>query len=293
MRPARVKHISVTVLAALLILTAFIPTALAEQTESPASTNAAPPEQGSLLANVYTMTAAEYRACCMTIYAAAGYRLEEVMEDADPPLLRPAVVLDLDETVLDITSFQTFVYASELSYTPALWSVYEQEGVAEVLLVPGAGEFIAKAEALGVSVVYLSNRNEANQEHTIAVLERLGLNTDGIEDRIFLKATGGSSNKSSRRDAISARYNIVMIFGDNLRDFAEVFAPERLGDDATTDDYLRAIQARDTAVDDAACHWGIDWFVLPNCMYGEWQKLVPPNPVDIMRPTEMAVETGE
>ena len=288
------KSTSAVALVLILMLTAGVPVSLAETNQAVVTSavlaGAAPPEQGSLTANIYTHTAAEYRACCLTIYAAAGYRLEELMEDADPPLARPAVVLDLDETVLDITSFQTFTYENELSYTPALWSVYEQEGIDEVELVPGAGEFIAKAEALGVSVVYLSNRNEANQGHTVAVLERLGLNVDGIEERVFLKATGGSSNKSSRRDAISARYNIVMIFGDNLRDFAEVFAPDRLGDDATTDDYLRAIEARDTAVDDAACHWGVDWFVLPNCMYGEWEKLVTPNPVDILRPTEMTVE---
>jgi len=257
------------------------------------STTPAPSEQGSLLANVYTMTAAEYRACCRTIYAAAGYRLEELMEDADPPLVRPAVVMDLDQTVLDITSFQTFVYENELSYTPARWSVYEQVGVHEVLLVPGAGEFIAKAEALGVSVVYLSNRNEANQEFTIAAIEQVGLNTDGIEERLYLKPTGASSDKSPRRDAISARYNVLMIFGDNLRDFSEVFKPARLDDGAATEDYLAAIQSRSDAVEDAVCHWGVDWFMLPNCMYGEWQKHVPDNPVEIMTPTEMTVEQTE
>jgi len=292
MKPARVKHFCLITLAALLTLAVVAPTALA-QTGQNDSSAVAPPEQRSLTANIYNQAAAEYRACCMTIYAAAAYRLEEMMEDADPPLARPAVVMDLDETVLDISSFQTFLYENELSYTPELWSVYEQEGVGEVLLVPGAGEFIARAEALGVSVVYLSNRNEATREYTVAALEQLGLNTKGIEERIFLKPTGGSSDKSARRDAISARYNIVMIFGDNLRDFAEIFAPERLGDDAATDDYLRAIGARGAAVDAAACHWGVDWFVLPNSMYGEWEKLVPPNPVDILRPTGMTVgQTG-
>ncbi len=284
------KLVRAITLAALLMLTLAVPTVFAD---TGAEVPAVPPEQGSLTANIYNQASAEYRACCMTIYAAAAYRLEEAMEDADPPLARPAVVMDLDETVLDISSFQTFVYENELSYTSELWSAYEQEGVGEVLLVPGAREFIARAEALGVSVVYLSNRNEANQEYTVAVLERLGLNVDGIEERLFLKATGGSSNKSSRRDAISARYNILMIFGDNLRDFAEVFAPARLGDDAVTEDYVRAIAARDTAVDNAACHWGVDWFVLPNCMYGEWEKLVPPNPVEILRPTRMVTPTAQ
>ncbi len=252
-----------------------------------------PPEQGSLLANVYTMTAAEYRACCQTIYRAAAYRLEEIVEDADPAPERPAVVMDLDQTVLDITSFQTFLYEEGLSYTPELWSTYEREGVEEVRLVPGAREFIEAAEALGVDVIYLSNRNEANREFTVAALDHVGLNTDGVEDRLYLKPTGASSDKSPRRDAIAARYNVLMIFGDNLRDFSEVFKPSGLGDDATTEDFLTALQARDDAVDDAGCHWGVDWFVLPNCMYGEWEKLVPANPVEIMRATGMEGPAGK
>jgi 5'-nucleotidase (lipoprotein e(P4) family) len=254
-----------------------------------AAAASAPPEQGSLTANIYNQTSAEYRACCLSVYKAAAYRLEEILEDADPPPVRPAVVMDLDETVLDISSFQTFLYENGLKYTSDLWFSYEQEGTGEVELVPGAGEFIQEAEAMGVAVVYLSNRNEANRDYTVSVLERLGLDISGIEGRLYLRATGASSDKSPRRDALSARYNVLMIFGDDLRDFSEVFAPEKLSDDATTADYLRAVQARAAAVDAASCHWGIDWFVLPNCMYGEWESLVPANPVDIMRPTSMQV----
>jgi 5'-nucleotidase (lipoprotein e(P4) family) len=279
------------VLALVLLSIMAAPAPCAEGSQS--GTAGTPPVRGSLTANIYNQTAAEYRACCRTIYTAAGYRLEELMEEADPPPVRPAVVMDLDETVLDISSFQTFLYENGLSYTSELWSIYEREGVEEVLLVPGAGEFIRSAEALGVSVVYLSNRNRANQKYTIATLERLGLDTDGIVDRLYLRPDGASSDKSPRRDAIVARHNVLMIFGDNLRDFSEVFAPVRLAGDATTEDYLRAIGARDAAVDAAACHWGVDWFVLPNCMYGEWEKLVPPDPVDIMRPTNMARDIVE
>jgi len=278
------RHRRKTVLIILLILFAVVATADGDPTSDLSSVV---PEQGALMANVYTMASAEYRACCYSIYTAAGYRLEELMEEAGPPPARPAVVMDLDETVLDITSFQTFVYENELEFTRDLWFAYEQDGVDEVLLVPGAREFIEKAEGLGVSVVYLSNRNAANQEHTVAVLERLGLNVEGIEDRLYLKPTGASSDKSPRRDAVSARYNVLMIFGDNLRDFSEVFAAERLGEDAGSEDYLRAVAAREAAVDAALCHWGVDWFVLPNCMYGEWEKLLPANPVEIMRPTNM------
>ena len=155
--------------------------------------------------------------------------------------------------------------------------------------MPGAKQFIAGAEALGVTVVFLSNRNQRNQESTVAGLERLGVDTTGISERIYLKPEGGSSNKSSRRDAVSARYNVLMCLGDNLRDFSEVFVPEKLPEGARADERKRAIADRAVAVDQAACHWGIDWFVLPNPVYGEWEKLVGEPPEEILRPSSELV----
>jgi acid phosphatase len=243
----------------------------------------------TLYSNVFLQTSAEYSACCHGIYAAAGYRLEEILENADPAPLRPAVVMDLDMTVLDVSSFQTFLYVNDLKYTPELWVEYERDGVEEVDLVPGAKQFIERAEGLGVTVVYLSNRNAANQEWTIAALERLGINTDGISERMYLKPDGASSDKSPRRDAVEAGHNVLMYLGDNLRDFSEVFKPVKLADGAATGDYLTAIEDRALAVDDAACHWGVDWFVLPNPIYGEWEKLIASEPAAILRPAYTGV----
>ena len=261
----------------------------AEEAAAPKTAVVAPVSLRTLYANVYLQTSAEYRACCYGIYAAAGYRLEELMEDADPAPLRPAVVMDLDMTVLDVSSFQTFLYENGIKYTPQLWDEFERGGVDDLLLVPGAKDFIDRAEGLGVTVVYLSNRNERNQEWTVAGLERLGLDTTSISERIYLKPEGGSSDKSPRRDAVSARFNVLMCLGDNLRDFSEVFAPAKLSADATIEDHLAAIAERSAAVDDAACHWGIDWFVLPNPIYGEWEKLVSEVPEETLRPSSQSM----
>jgi predicted secreted acid phosphatase len=86
---------------------------------------------------------------------------------------------------------------------------------------------------------------------------------------------------------VMARYNVLMLFGDNLRDFSEVFASPDLPEGATTADYLTAIDARAAAVDDAICHWGLDWFVLPNPIYGEWEGLMGPNPSALFEPSGM------
>lgn len=242
-----------------------------------------PVGQRALYSNVYVQTSAEYRACCLTIYTCAARQLESRLASMVEPPERPAVVMDLDETVLDNAPFQTFLYVNDLEYTPKLWAEFERQGIADAELVPGAGEFIRRAEELGVTVVYLSNRNERNLVATRETLVRLGLNADGLTDRLYLKPDGASSSKSPRRDAVEARYNVLMYFGDNLRDFSENFSVPGLSEEPSTDEYLAAIQARKDAVAESDCHWGVDWFVLPNPIYGEWEKLVPDEPATVLR----------
>src|SRR4051812_21553251 len=58
------------------------------------------PQENRVLANLY-MQSAEYRACCLQTYKLAQEKLIARLRGlpADGP--RPAVVMDLDETVLD------------------------------------------------------------------------------------------------------------------------------------------------------------------------------------------------
>jgi acid phosphatase len=236
--------------------------------------------------NLYMQTAAEYRACCLQIYASATRRLEAIMQAKPLAFPKPAVVMDLDETVLDNSAFQTFLYQNNLEYTEALWDMYEKDYPNEVTLVPGAKDFIAKAESDGVTVVYISNRSETNRQSTIKALERLGINTDDIAERLLLKKKGESSDKSARREEVSLRYNILLHIGDNLRDFSEAFAAAKLGASAAVAN-LTEIERRYAVVDSAASHWGVDWFILPNPVYGEWEKLLGDQPKQKLRATAM------
>lgn len=225
--------------------------------------------------NLWMQTSAEYRALCVQTYHLAGRRLEELVAVPNPPA-KPAVVMDLDETVFDNSAFQNALYAAGREYEQDLWDVYEDTDPAEVALVPGAKAFIDRAEQSGVTVVYISNRSEKYRASTIKALERLGLGTAGIENRLLLKTD--SSDKDARRKDAESRFNVLMLFGDNLRDFSEVFkAPPVKGGD-----YRAAIAARLRCADDAAGHWGTDWFVLPNAVYGEWDKIVGPDPAAVL-----------
>jgi acid phosphatase len=250
----------------------------------PAPAKAPPLPQAARLGGALYMASGEYRACCTQVYRCALRRLDEFLKSARPAA--PAVVMDLDETVLDNSAFQTFLFQNNLEYSDELWAEFEKNHPQDVALVPGARDFILGAGAMGVRVIFVSNRFDANG--TEAALRRLGLGLALDGGGLYLRAEKGPTDKSARREAVAAKYNVVMFFGDNLRDFSEAFAAKRPPADAPIEAHRQAIAGRDAAVDQASCHWGIDWFVLPNPVYGEWEKLLGPRPVEVLRPTSMA-----
>ena len=236
--------------------------------------------------NFYMQTAAEYRACCLQIYQCAEMRLESLLATQGQSRFKPAVVMDLDETVFDNSAFQSFLYENNREYMESDWEVFEKNFPGEVALVSGAKNFIANAESKGVAVYYISNRLEEHRQSTVKALAGLGLNTNNIEKRLLLKRKGETSNKSSRRETVAAGNNVLLYIGDNLRDFSETFAAPNL-DSGNNQALLQAMQARSNQVDAAASHWGIDWFILPNPLYGEWEKFLGEQPKLKLRPTKM------
>lgn len=240
-----------------------------------------------LASNLWLQTSAEYRACCLQTFQCGEARLESLLKSADPKPARPAVVMDLDETVLDNSAFQSFLYRHNLTYSNALWAEYEASYPQDVTLVPGAKQFIAKAESLGVTVIYITNRLETYSKSTISALQRLQISTKNIDSRLYLRAQDGSVDKAARREAVSTRYNVLLHFGDSLRDFSESFAASKLTRESTAEEYQKAIQARLALTDEVAGHWGTDWFVIPNPVYGEWERLVRQDPKVLLHPTTM------
>ena len=85
----------------------------------------------------------------------SGTALEAILKQARPKWERPAVVMDLDETVLDNSAFQTFLYRQRLEYTDELWAEYEANYPQDVTLVPGAKSFVNKASGRGVTVAFI------------------------------------------------------------------------------------------------------------------------------------------
>jgi len=208
----------------------------------------------NLHATLWMQTSAEYSAVAMQTYAAATERIEEIAAERDPRGL--AIVLDIDETVLDNSPYQARLVRDNTSYDSDSWGAWVEERAAEP--IPGAPEFIARARDLGFAVVYITNRKADRREHTLANMRAVADPKVADSAILYRGERGWTSDKQARRDAVSTRAEIVMLIGDDLGDFV---SPVELGD-----------RARKTMAELADAKWGTSWFMLPNPTYGKWER---------------------
>ncbi|HSR50704.1 MAG TPA: HAD family acid phosphatase [Acidobacteriota bacterium] len=224
---------------------------------------ASPPDK--LMANLWVEVSPEYRALCHQAFnAARHYVLEAASRSphvdgwARGASGRPlAVVADLDETILDNSSFNSELALDpdDNSFDPEQWDAWQEQGGSNVTLVPGAGAFIEDVRKAGVRVVFLSNRDAEFRDSTAALLRRLGVAGDESGPWLLLKED--SSDKGPRRRQAMEAYEVIAYLGDNLGDFPQAVWSED-------------IQERSQRVEDYSQLWGTRWFVLPNPVYGSW-----------------------
>ncbi|MBW9212173.1 MULTISPECIES: 5'-nucleotidase, lipoprotein e(P4) family [Terrabacteria group] len=252
------KKKSILILSALLLLTACS-TPAKKATEAPKQPVATQekkdgvklPAQG-MMAVAWYQTSAEAKALYTQGYNAAIKSLEEKIKN-NKSNKKLAVVLDLDETVLDNSPIQAHYAVNGKAY-PEGWHEWVMYGKADV--VYGAKEFLDFANKNGVGIFYVTDRNaetefEATKKNLIE--KKLPLQSDA---NLMLKAKG-EKGKDARRKKVEETHKIVMLVGDNLHDFA------------TPKD--GSLQGRDNFVKENAKEWGDKFIMLPNPMYGSWE----------------------
>jgi len=226
-----------------------------------------PAENPTLFATLWQQTSAEYRAAAMQAYdearevlpvalADSGWTAAVEQEGDDFSMLPPAVVLDVDETVLDNSPQQARTILAGGSFDPEVWGAWVNEARAPA--VPGAREFLALADSLGVALFYVTNRDQPLEEATRRNLEAEGMPLDPEVDTILSRGEreGWGSDKASRREAIAERYRIVLLVGDDLNDFVSARLPRA---------------ERDRLLERYGDRWGDRWIMLPNPVYGSWE----------------------
>lgn len=205
----------------------------------------------------YVRDAEEYATLARQVYRQA---LAVVNASGRARMTGPwSVVLDLDETVLDNSTYELERATYGTGFDDPSWNAWVQRG--EAGIIPGAIEFISGVRRLGGRVAYISNRAEASRAATVANLSRFNLWTDN--DRLCLTTDSTYPKRVRRSEVTEGRGNcswsstpapVVVYVGDQMGDFPA------------------AGEADADAGKDLA--FGQRFFILPNPMYGMWTTRV-------------------
>ncbi len=228
-----------------------------------------------LNAVVWSRTSAESEAVHLQTYETARRTLDAALADrtwtaateqtGDFSRLPPAIVVDVDDTVLDTTDYMVERARVGDAFSKASWNAYVQ--LENAPPVPGALKYLQYAASKGVTVFYVSNREvqvpgfKDEVEPTRRNLAKLGFpNTSDAKTILFRDNARGWKDKSPRRAEIAKTHRIVQMVGDNLYDLIDIPNATR--------------ESRDTAVESRLDWLGTRWFVLPNPMYGSWESVI-------------------
>lgn len=152
---------------------------------SAASCSHAPPSAPCALSHerlhavLWMQRSAEYSANCRQAFRLATANIQQALKDPQhwpeavtpesPSPNRPtAIILDVDETLLNNTPEETtLIAASKRKFDSSIWNSWEER--ANAMPLDGAVDFVKYAAAQGVTIFYVTNRtNEAKLRDNLA-----------------------------------------------------------------------------------------------------------------------------
>ena len=247
-----------------------------------------PAASDNLNAVAWIQASLEYRLIAGQTYRSALYQLDRALktpdwdalvpgERANPATgLAPAVIVDIDETVLDNSPYQARLVRDGGAYDETTWDAWVREEKATP--VPGALEFAQAAAARGVTVFYVTNRAAHLEEPTLKNLRAVGFPIEKPEQFLGLGffvegCEQEGSEKGCRRQFVGRTHRVLMQFGDQIGDMVTIVANNPTGREQAMAPYLGWVGER--------------WFVLPNPTYGSWEPALFNNawgqPADVRR----------
>jgi 5'-nucleotidase (lipoprotein e(P4) family) len=188
----------------------------------------------------------EYKAVCLQTYANAWEKVAVAAQKESGPW---AIVMDLDETVLDNSGYQRHLEVRGEAYSQESWEKWVLKK--EATLVPGAKEFISKIRDLPrARIIFISNRYARNTGPTRTNLQKLGIAGD---NDIYLLRKDRADLKNIRQKEVlqgtgrmvkHGAFKVLAWFGDAAHDMPG----------------------------DPELKWGTHKFMLPNPVYGNWDE---------------------
>jgi 5'-nucleotidase (lipoprotein e(P4) family) len=181
------------------------------------------------------------------------------------PNKKNAVVVDIDETVLNNSLYEGWLYINNKVFNGATWTEWVNESKAKPL--PGTIDFLNYAKKIGCEIFYISNRRKDTQlKGTLIDLKRYNL-PFADENHLFLKAKSdttltGITTKENRRLKIEDKLNfeILLLCGDQAADFDKAFDVQKEGTENQIKDSILKYKEK----------FGSKFIIVPNPMYSSW-----------------------
>ena len=222
-------------------------------------------KEQNIMSVLYQQTAAEMLAGSIQTFQSAKQALDNALADPAWSALpgqniqgkKPAIIVDVDETVLDNTAYEARMILDGTKY-PEGWVSWGKEAAATE--VPGAKNFLNYAASKGVTIFYVTNRVVELKEATKKNLTKLSIHWDQTMDTVLMRGENNwDSDKGPRRKLIGNEYRVLLMVGDNFGDFVDA------------KDNNLSPSNRANIVKDYADYWGVKWFMLQNIAYGDWE----------------------
>jgi acid phosphatase len=227
-------------------------------------------QEQSMLGVLFVQTSPEFAANNIQTYKIATSKIDIALKDkswtaaleqgtnfSDKP---PAIIVDVDETVLDNSAHQARAILGGFSY-PTGWLEWGNEASAPA--VAGVKDFLNYADSKGVTIFYVTNRVSELRKSTIENIIKLGLPFDESANPLMMKGENGwGSEKTSRRTLIADEYRIILMAGDQITDFIS------LEESSVSMDARLQLSSKYEEM------WGEKWFMITNPMYGKWEGAI-------------------
>jgi acid phosphatase len=232
---------------------------------------------------LWVQTAAEFDAIGRQVYRAAGDALAAKISDLswsalpeqnDAAMLPPAIIFDVDETVVSNVDFQLTLAPPFSDEKLNAWNAAN-----DAVAIPGVVDFAERARALGVELFFITNRpcmpETGNSDPcpqkavTVSDINEAGIPVSADYVMLSHEKPSWNKEKKNRRDVVAENYRVIMLIGDDLGDF--IPCSRRRAVPPCSEG--ASIASRSQATAEYGDYWGNGWYILPNPMHGSWTSV--------------------
>lgn len=236
----------------------------------------------SLLAINWMQQSGEYQALAYQAFNIAKVSFNNALESK---IANPAVIVDLDETILDNSPYQASLIGTNQSFNSKTWDKWIK--AEQTLAVAGAVDFINYINANGGKVFFVSNRGVSsdgkNNDLEISTKRNMiKLGFEGADEQTlllkgeFTRTIKGETDTSKqwRMDAVSdgtadgIKHNVVIFVGDNLNDFADISK----NNNAARKEFVNKTREQQGIFTVTPDGFQPAYVTLPNPVYGDWEN---------------------